>query len=296
MASARGDSEPTRAVRLRTLSRVRADYPLLVIDNETSSCFARIADEELRDGRKLRRHDAWIAATALQHHAAVVTQDADFSAFVSVPVIRVGRIPHSRDHNGVLDSGERRSWGPALARSPCGVGRRRAPGRSRASRTSGLASRRSTELQLAVGSPGAFDGDGAVVDLGFVERLHELVVRAVAERLVFVANGGGVLGRVGGALFGEPAGEDLVRGPGVDGVRGRLNLEHPVRHVLRDPLLGVPAAAGSALELPKLLAALIDGDDPGLGIELGLDQLVLILAGDLPHHPDARWRTMITSN
>jgi predicted nucleic acid-binding protein len=57
----------TRAVRLRTLSRVRADYPLLVIDDETSSCFARIADEELRAGRKLRRHDAWIAATALQH-------------------------------------------------------------------------------------------------------------------------------------------------------------------------------------------------------------------------------------
>lgn len=67
---------------------------------------------------------------------------------------------------------------------------------------------------MAVGSPGAFDGDGAVVDLGFVERLHELVVRAVAERLVFVVSGGGVLGRVGGALFGEPAGEDLVRGPG----------------------------------------------------------------------------------
>jgi|SRR5450755_3437652 len=79
----------TRAVRLRTLSRVRTDYPLLVIDDETSSCFARIADEELRAGRKLRRHDAWIAASALQHHAAVVTQDADFSAFVSVPVIRV---------------------------------------------------------------------------------------------------------------------------------------------------------------------------------------------------------------
>jgi predicted nucleic acid-binding protein len=79
----------TRAVRLKTLARVRSEYPLLPIDETTASCFARIADEELRAGRKLRRHDAWIAATALQHGAAVVTQDNDFSAFASVDVIRV---------------------------------------------------------------------------------------------------------------------------------------------------------------------------------------------------------------
>ena len=77
------------ATRLRTLSRVRAEYPLLVIDDETASCFARIADSELRAGRKLRRHDAWIAATALRHGAAVVTQDSDFGAFEDVEVIRV---------------------------------------------------------------------------------------------------------------------------------------------------------------------------------------------------------------
>jgi hypothetical protein len=79
----------TRAVRLRTLSRVRSEYPLLGVDETTASCFARIADEELRAGRKLRRHDAWIAATALQHDAAVVTQDDDFGTFNSVNVIRV---------------------------------------------------------------------------------------------------------------------------------------------------------------------------------------------------------------
>jgi predicted nucleic acid-binding protein len=85
----RATDPSTRAVRLRTLSRVRAEYPLLVIDDQTSSCYARIADEELRAGRKLRRHDAWIAATALQHHAAIVTQDAEFSTLSSVPVIRI---------------------------------------------------------------------------------------------------------------------------------------------------------------------------------------------------------------
>ena len=33
-----------RAARLATLSRVRAEYPLLAIDDATASCFARIAD------------------------------------------------------------------------------------------------------------------------------------------------------------------------------------------------------------------------------------------------------------
>jgi predicted nucleic acid-binding protein len=83
-----GDSS-VRAVRLRTLSRVRSEYPLLPIDDLTAWCFAQIADEELRAGRKLHRQDAWIAATALQHHAAVVTQDAGFSSLSSVPVIRL---------------------------------------------------------------------------------------------------------------------------------------------------------------------------------------------------------------
>lgn len=79
----------TRATRLATLSLVRAEYPLLHVDGSTASYFARIADQELRAGRKLRRHDCWIAATALQHGAAVVTQDDDFTALDAVEVIRV---------------------------------------------------------------------------------------------------------------------------------------------------------------------------------------------------------------
>lgn len=85
----RARDQKTRAARLATLSRVRSEYSLLEIDDATASCFARIADEELRAGRRLRRHDTWIAATALRHQVAVVTQDADFTAFTSVEVIRV---------------------------------------------------------------------------------------------------------------------------------------------------------------------------------------------------------------
>lgn len=79
----------SRATRLATLARVRAEYPLLDIDGATASCFARLADEQLRAGRKPRRHDTWIAATAMRHGAAVITQDADFSGFDSVVVLRV---------------------------------------------------------------------------------------------------------------------------------------------------------------------------------------------------------------
>jgi predicted nucleic acid-binding protein len=85
----RAKDTDTRARRLATLAQVRATYPLLPVDAETASCFARIAVAELEAGRRIRRHDAWIAATALRHGAAVATQDADFAAFESVAVIRV---------------------------------------------------------------------------------------------------------------------------------------------------------------------------------------------------------------
>ena len=78
-----------RAVRLSTLSRVQATYPLLPVDPEVASCFARIASAERSGGRRLRRHDTWIAATALRHNVAVVTQDVDFTAFREIAVLRV---------------------------------------------------------------------------------------------------------------------------------------------------------------------------------------------------------------
>ena len=78
-----------RAIRLATLSRVQATYPLLPVDPEVASCFARLASAELAKGRRLRRHDTWIAATALRHGVSVLTQDADFSSFDDVPVVRV---------------------------------------------------------------------------------------------------------------------------------------------------------------------------------------------------------------
>ncbi len=77
-----------RARRLATLSRVQSIYPLLPVRAEIASCFARIAAAQRGQGRRLRRHDTWIAATAMHHGASVLTQDADFSSFEEVDVIR----------------------------------------------------------------------------------------------------------------------------------------------------------------------------------------------------------------
>lgn len=85
----RATDPEARAKRLSTLSRVQSIYPLLPIGPEIASCFARIAAAERTRGRRLRRHDTWIAATAMRHEAAVVTQDTDFSSFQEVAVIRV---------------------------------------------------------------------------------------------------------------------------------------------------------------------------------------------------------------
>jgi hypothetical protein len=85
----RATDPDARAARLATLSRVQSTYPLLPIEDEVASHFARIAASELSRGRRLRRHDTWIAATALRHDASVLTQDADFTSFAEVTVIRV---------------------------------------------------------------------------------------------------------------------------------------------------------------------------------------------------------------
>jgi predicted nucleic acid-binding protein len=85
----RAADQATRATRLSTLSRVQSTYALLPVDPEVASCFARIAAAERDRGRRLRRHDTWIAATAMRHGAAVLTQDADFSSFESVEILRV---------------------------------------------------------------------------------------------------------------------------------------------------------------------------------------------------------------
>ena len=74
----------TRSRRLATLTRVREQTAGLPADDRVAS-----AAGELAAGRKPRVHDTWIAATALVHDAEVWTQDADFTRFAAVDVVRV---------------------------------------------------------------------------------------------------------------------------------------------------------------------------------------------------------------
>jgi predicted nucleic acid-binding protein len=78
-----------RATRLATLTRVRENAAGLPADERVSSAYARLAANELTAGRKPRVNDTWIAATALVHGAEVWTQDADFTAFKAVAIVRV---------------------------------------------------------------------------------------------------------------------------------------------------------------------------------------------------------------
>ncbi len=79
----------TRARRLATLTRVREQTAGLPADDRVASAYARLAAGELSAGRKPRVHDTWIAATALVHGAQVWTQDADFTGFAAIDVVRV---------------------------------------------------------------------------------------------------------------------------------------------------------------------------------------------------------------
>jgi predicted nucleic acid-binding protein len=79
----------TRAQRLATLTRVREQTAGLPADGRVASAYARLAAGELAAGRRPRVHDTWIAATALVHGAEIWTQDADFTSFAAVDVVRV---------------------------------------------------------------------------------------------------------------------------------------------------------------------------------------------------------------
>jgi predicted nucleic acid-binding protein len=70
----------TRARRLATLIHVRETYEALDIDPRVAHEFARIAAALRDSGRAIRVNDAWIAATAHAHDAALITSDRDFES------------------------------------------------------------------------------------------------------------------------------------------------------------------------------------------------------------------------
>ncbi len=80
--------ESRRAARLATLHSVRSTYVALPIDDVVADAFAELVAQARRHGRRPKVQDAWIAATARTHGAAVCTQDADFDD-LDVDVLRL---------------------------------------------------------------------------------------------------------------------------------------------------------------------------------------------------------------
>ena len=80
---------PTRARRLRTVSRVEREYDAIPIDAEVARTFASIIADARAAGRRPHVMDVWIAATGVRHGLVVFTQDADFDDIPQVQVQRV---------------------------------------------------------------------------------------------------------------------------------------------------------------------------------------------------------------
>jgi predicted nucleic acid-binding protein len=81
----------TRARRLATLEAI-ADIETLPVDNAVAAAWARLRIHLAEAKRRLNVNDLWIAATALAHDLAVVTQDDDFDPIDGVGGLRVVRV------------------------------------------------------------------------------------------------------------------------------------------------------------------------------------------------------------
>lgn len=77
-----------RAQRLATLRVAEALEPLPV-DDRVGDAWARLVASLRVAGTRMPINDSWIAATALAHDYAVLTQDADYDVVPSLRVIRI---------------------------------------------------------------------------------------------------------------------------------------------------------------------------------------------------------------
>lgn len=80
------------AQRLSTLEAARQIAKPLPIDEAVGDELARLRVALKAIGRAMKVMDAWIAATAMAHGAAVCTQDADFDVVGEAGLVEVLRV------------------------------------------------------------------------------------------------------------------------------------------------------------------------------------------------------------
>ena len=78
----------SRAARLATLQVAEALEPLPV-DDRVGAAWARLVATLRAGGKRMPINDSWIAATALTHDFAVLTQDADYDVVPDLRVIKL---------------------------------------------------------------------------------------------------------------------------------------------------------------------------------------------------------------
>ena len=78
----------TRDRRLSTLAAALALRPML-IDDDVAAAWARLRLTLREEGLRMPVNDSWIAATAMAHDVAIVTQDDDFPSLDLFRVIQV---------------------------------------------------------------------------------------------------------------------------------------------------------------------------------------------------------------
>jgi predicted nucleic acid-binding protein len=81
-----------RAIRLATLEAARRLGRPLAIDEAVGDEFARLRVALKAIGRAMKVMDAWIAATAMTHGAAVCTQDSDFDAAQQAGLLEIVQV------------------------------------------------------------------------------------------------------------------------------------------------------------------------------------------------------------
>lgn len=81
----------TRARRLATLDAI-ADIEVLPVDEAVAASWARLRVHLADFGRRLNVNDLWVAATALAHDVAVITQDDDFGPVEGIAGLDVVRV------------------------------------------------------------------------------------------------------------------------------------------------------------------------------------------------------------
>lgn len=86
------DGHERMAQRLSTLEAARQIAQPLVIDEGVGDELARLRVALKAVGRAMKVMDAWIAATAMAHGAAVCTQDSDFDVAAEAGLLAVARV------------------------------------------------------------------------------------------------------------------------------------------------------------------------------------------------------------